>query len=141
MQVVDPVARAVVDPQLGHASPNGLDVTRIAADEALDPGENLRPAPQITETRKPSDESLCLADFNHAPTVAPWLRSRNAALLTSLRHDTSFERRPSPARKELHRKSPRGSSESVVAGQVHRCVSQASTQRTSPEEYPAAHSA
>ena len=91
MQVVDPVARAVVDPQLGHASPNGLDVTRIAGDEALDPGENLRPAPQITETRKPSDEPLCLADFNYVPTVAPWLRPRNAALSAPIKGNTAFE--------------------------------------------------
>jgi len=94
LQVVDPVPRAVVDPQLRHAGPNGLDVTRIAADEALDPGLNLRPGPQITETRKPSDEPLCLADFNHKPTVAGWLRQRNAALLAPFKDDTSFERCP-----------------------------------------------
>ena len=43
LQVVDPVYRAVVDPQLRHARRNGLDGTKIATDEALDPGQNLRP--------------------------------------------------------------------------------------------------
>ena len=98
LQVIDPVSRAVVDPQLRHAGPNGLDVTRIAADEAFDPGQNLRPASQITQTLKLSDEPLCLEDFNHQPTVASWLRSRNAALQVPIKHDTSYERLPSPGR-------------------------------------------
>lgn len=49
--------------------------------------------PQITQTRKPSDEPLCLADFNHPPTVASWLRTRNASLLLA-KGNTSFERCP-----------------------------------------------
>ena len=66
----------------------------MTADEALDPGQNLRPGSQITETRKPSDKLLCLADFNHLPAVAPWLRSRNAAWLGPIKENTSFERCP-----------------------------------------------
>ncbi len=77
--------------------PNGFDVTRIAADEALDPGQNLRLGSQITEARKPSDEPLCLADFNHPLTVAPWLRPRNAGLLAPIKDETSFERSRSAA--------------------------------------------
>jgi hypothetical protein len=77
--------------------PNGFDVTRIAADEVLDPGQNIRPGSQITETRKPSDEPLCLADFNHPLTVAPWLRPRNAGLLAPIKDNTSFERSVSAA--------------------------------------------
>lgn len=75
-----------------NSDTNGLDVTRIASDEALDPGQNLRPGSQITEIRKPSDEALCLADFNHPPTVASWLRTRNAALLAPIKGNTAFER-------------------------------------------------
>jgi hypothetical protein len=82
----------MVDPQLLHACPNGFDVTRIAADEAHDPGQKLRPGSQITETCKPSDEPLCLADFNLPPTVAAWLRPRNEALPAPAKDDTSFER-------------------------------------------------
>jgi hypothetical protein len=33
LQVLDPVSRSIVDPQLRHASPNEFDVTRIAADD------------------------------------------------------------------------------------------------------------
>lgn len=51
---------------------------------------------QITGTRKPSDEPLCLADFNHPKTVASWLRLRYAALLAPVKDDTSFERVSSP---------------------------------------------
>jgi hypothetical protein len=48
------------------------------------------------------DEPLCLADFNHTPTVAAWLRPRNAALLAPVKDDTSLElvirwfRKPAP---------------------------------------------
>ncbi|MFN4865456.1 MAG: hypothetical protein ACK5GZ_03930 [Cyanobium sp.] len=80
--------------QFRHAGPNGLDVTRVAADEAFDPDLNLRPGLEITQTRKPLDEPLCLADFNHTPTVAAWLRQRKAALLAPFKDDTSFERCP-----------------------------------------------
>jgi hypothetical protein len=83
--------KAVVDPQLRHAGPNGLDVTRIAADEALDPGQNLRPAFQITQTCKPSDEPRCLAALNHPTTVAFWLRPDNAVLPAPIKEVTSFE--------------------------------------------------
>jgi len=83
-------------------APNGLDVTRIASDEALDPGENLRPGSQITEIRKPSDEALCLADFNDPPTVASWLRTRNAALLAPIKGNTAFEHSRSAAAVEWH---------------------------------------
>ena len=88
----DRVSRAEVDPQLLLHWPNVFEVTRIAADELLDPSQNLRPGSQITETRKPSDEPLRLADFNHPPNVASWLRPRNAALLVPIKDDTSFER-------------------------------------------------
>lgn len=71
-----------------------LACIRIAADEALDPGQNLHPDPQITETRKPSDEPLCLADFNDPPTLASWLRTHNTDLLASAKDHTSFERCP-----------------------------------------------
>ena len=53
----------------------------------------------------------------------------------------SFERSPSPDRKEPRVPSVRGLSTLKEAGQVHGCVSQASTQRTSPAEQPVAHSA
>jgi hypothetical protein len=92
LQVVDPVSGALVDPQLRHAGPNRLDVTRIGADEMLDPGLNPRSGFQITETLKLSGEPLCLADFNHPPTVASKLWPRNAALLAPIKDDTSFER-------------------------------------------------
>ena len=94
--------RAVVDPLLRYTGPNGLDVTRIAADEALDPGQNLRPGSQITEIRKPSDEALCLADFNHPPTVVSRLRQRNAALLAPIKGNTAIERSRSAAAVEWH---------------------------------------
>jgi hypothetical protein len=38
LQVVDPVSRAKVDPQLRNASSDGFGIARIAADEALKPG-------------------------------------------------------------------------------------------------------
>jgi hypothetical protein len=38
LQVVDPVSRAKVDPQLRNASSDGFGIARIAADEALNPG-------------------------------------------------------------------------------------------------------
>jgi hypothetical protein len=74
-----------------------LACIRIAADEALDLGQNLHPGPQITETRKPTDEPLCLAGFNHVLTVASWLRSRNAAMPPPIKGNTSFERSRSEA--------------------------------------------
>ena len=101
LQVVDAVSRAKVDPQLRNARPDGFGVARIAADEAFDPGQDLRPASQVAKTLKPTDEPLCLADLNHAPTVAPWLRQRNAALLAPIKGNTAFERLPSPGRQEL----------------------------------------
>lgn len=64
----------MVDPQLRHACPYRPDITRIAANEALNPGLNLRLGPQITKTPKPSSELLCTADFKHLNSVAPWLR-------------------------------------------------------------------
>lgn len=73
-QVVDRVSRTIVDTQLGHPGPNGLDVTMIAADKPLVPGQSLRPGSQITETRKPSEEPLCLADVKNVPTLASWLQ-------------------------------------------------------------------
>ena len=79
-------------PQLRHAGPNGLDVARIAADKALDSGQNLRPGSQITETRKPSDEPLCLADFDYPPTIAFWLRPLNPGLRALIMDDNPFER-------------------------------------------------
>jgi hypothetical protein len=42
------------------------------------------------------DEPLCLADFNHTPTVAAWLRQRKAALLAPFKDDTSFEQCHTP---------------------------------------------
>lgn len=71
-----------------------LACTRIAADEVLDPGQNLRSGPQITETRKPSDEPLCLANFNVPLPIASWLRTHNTALLAPAKDHTSFERGP-----------------------------------------------
>jgi hypothetical protein len=53
----------------------------------------------------------------------------------------SFERWPSPGRRELEQSCAYGASDSAVAGQVHGCVSQASTQRTSPAEQRGVHSA
>jgi hypothetical protein len=70
--------------------PDGPDVPRIAANEALNPGQNLRPALQITQTLKPSEEALCLADFNHPPTVASWPLQRNTALLAPKRATLSL---------------------------------------------------
>ena len=54
-------------------------------------------ASQVAKTLKPTYEPLCLADLNHAPTVAPWLRQRNAALLAPIKGNTAFERCASPA--------------------------------------------
>ena len=42
----------------------------IAADEALDPGQNRHPSSQITVTCKSSDEPLCLAVFKSLQTLA-----------------------------------------------------------------------
>jgi hypothetical protein len=35
---------------------------------------------QITTTLMPLGKPLCLADFNHSPTVASWLQPRNTTL-------------------------------------------------------------
>ena len=43
----------------------------------------------------------------------------------------SFERWPSPARRELKQKRPEGNSDSAVAGQVHGCVGQPPSQQPS----------
>jgi hypothetical protein len=81
-----------------------LACTRIAADEALDPGQNLRSGPQITEIRKPTVEPLCLAVFNDPLTVASWLRTHNTALLALAKDHTSFERSRSEAGCDLSMK-------------------------------------
>jgi hypothetical protein len=44
---IDPVARAMVDPQLRDSSSDGPDITRIAAEEALNPGLHERLCPEI----------------------------------------------------------------------------------------------
>jgi hypothetical protein len=48
------------------------------------------------------DEPLCLADFNHTPTVAAWLRQRKAALLAPFKDDTSFERQDQRRAATMH---------------------------------------
>jgi hypothetical protein len=55
----------LVDPELRQAGPNGLGFTRFAAVEALVPGLNLRPDPQITETCKQPYNPLSLVDFKY----------------------------------------------------------------------------
>jgi hypothetical protein len=65
-------------------APNGFEVTRIATDEAFDPGLKLHPGSQITQTYTPLYEPFCLADFNRKPTVPAWLRQSKAALLAPL---------------------------------------------------------
>jgi len=61
---------------------------------AICPGLIPRSVSQISKTLKALGEQLCLADFKYSPTVAWWLRQRDAALLTPIKNDTSFERCP-----------------------------------------------
>jgi len=61
-----PVIQGVVESN-SDTPARRLDVTRLAADEALDPGQT-RPPLKITETRKPSNEPLCLAALQPAIT-------------------------------------------------------------------------
>jgi hypothetical protein len=79
---------------LKHGFFFGVHDAKDATDEIRNAGQYLRPALQITQTLKPSDEALCLANFKLALTVATWLRPRNASLLVPIKDDTTFERCP-----------------------------------------------
>ena len=49
---------------------------------------------QMSTTLSSGGEQLCVVDCSHASHVAPWVRSRNSALLAPFKDDTFFERCP-----------------------------------------------
>lgn len=51
-----------------------LHVARIPSTKPLDSGLYHRPPSQITETCKPTSESICLPNLDHSPSVATRLR-------------------------------------------------------------------
>lgn len=56
VQVVDAIARALVDPQLGDALSDGLDVARVACREAVDPDQHSRGRTLVPQLGQPSVE-------------------------------------------------------------------------------------
>jgi len=59
---IDPVTRAIVDPQLRNSRPNGPTIAWIAADDAFNPGLNERLSPEIPKAFEPARKLLCAAN-------------------------------------------------------------------------------
>jgi hypothetical protein len=59
---IDPVTRAIVDPQLRDSCPNGPNIAWIAADEAFNPGLNERLGPEVPKAPEPTCKLLCTAN-------------------------------------------------------------------------------
>jgi hypothetical protein len=59
---IDPVTRAIVDPQLRDSCPNGPNIAWIAADDAFNPGLNERLSPEVPKASEPTCELLCTAN-------------------------------------------------------------------------------
>jgi hypothetical protein len=59
---IDPVSRAIVDPQLRDSCPNGPNIAWIAADDAFNPGLYERLSPEVPKASEPTCELLCTAN-------------------------------------------------------------------------------
>jgi hypothetical protein len=59
---IDPVTRAIVDPQLRDSRHNRPNIAWIAADDAFNPGLNERLSPDIPKAPEPSGKLLCAAN-------------------------------------------------------------------------------
>jgi len=70
-RVVNAVSRSVIDPHLGHAIADGLDVSRIPGAKTVQPFGNPRlGAPNVpllaAQPREPACENRRLTNFKHA---------------------------------------------------------------------------
>ena len=59
---------------------DGPDITRIAADETLDPGLHGRLGPEIPKASEPTREHIGTTDCNHLAIVAMRLRPGRAQM-------------------------------------------------------------
>lgn len=67
---VDPVAWAVVDPQLRHALAHCGHVAGVAEGQAPDPDQDARTSVAIPKSLEPPSIQGCLADLDHTAIVS-----------------------------------------------------------------------
>jgi hypothetical protein len=63
LPVVNPVARTIIDPQLGHAFSDRLNVSRIPGSQTLDSHEYTCAGADVTQPVEPPGEDLRLANL------------------------------------------------------------------------------
>lgn len=63
--VINPVARSVMNPELGNTIAHGLRIAGISKSETLDSNEHPRPSARIAKTLEPPLELPGFADFYH----------------------------------------------------------------------------
>lgn len=76
-QVLDPVTRAVVDPQLRDA--DGPDVSRVACHKPVDANQDTRGSLTVTKPGEPPIERRGLHNLDHVSTVVHGLWVDNGA--------------------------------------------------------------
>ena len=68
-QVVDAVARAVIDPQFGDAVSDGLGVSGVTSGQSIDPDEHPGDRATVLESTEPAVECSGLHHLDHVSTV------------------------------------------------------------------------
>src|SRR5664280_599682 len=69
LQVIDPVARAIVDPQLRDPATYRLHIAGVARSKAIDPHQDSCSDPPILQFAQPTVEGRTLNDLDHVLTV------------------------------------------------------------------------
>jgi hypothetical protein len=65
LDIVDPIARTIVDPQFHHASPDALGIAQIPLLHSSNPGNDPRDRVIILQAAQPCLERVRLMDFDH----------------------------------------------------------------------------
>jgi hypothetical protein len=65
LDIVDPIARSIVDPQFHHASSDTLGVAQIPLLNSSNPGNDPRDRVIILQAAQPSLKQVRLMDFDH----------------------------------------------------------------------------
>jgi hypothetical protein len=63
-----------VDPKLRDFCPNGPHITRVAANDAFNPGLHESLSPDGPKAPEPTRKLIYTANLNRNDIVAPWLR-------------------------------------------------------------------
>lgn len=128
--VIHAIARAIVDPQFGHAASQRFRVPRISECQTIEPGLNACSGVTVFQSSKPSRKSLALDQFQHAlhsDFIAghrqPWFTGGDQPL-ASIQPDEVCVRasppQPSPRLRRGKTRPPHGMQE--VGGGRSRCI-------------------